>query len=248
MSRREPWWLEGRNLVAAFIAVAVPTFATIFGAAVASWSPWLRFTLFAVFVAAALTIVVDGHRRAREIENSIRLGAGSAVQQRQRQRIAAMETAFRRIFNVGSIELRKKYTWTVFVYDEERNLLVPAWPTPDPAADTEKLFTLKSFAPGKGATGQAWISRATIVRYGDDVHNGVHGLTTEQQALYAEYNTVVATPIYDDDDDLIGVLAGITTEADTTYEQAGDRHTLEATASVVGTLLATLRDANTETE
>jgi len=145
----------------------------------------------------------------------------------------------RRIFNVGSINLKSKYDWTVFVYDDERDLLVPWWPAPDPAADVD-LLTVQSFQPGKGATGEAWSNRQTIVRTGAAVHNGSHGLTEAQQAHFAGRNTVVATPIYDDDDDLIGVLAGIRDEVDLTYDNTNDRYTLEATASVIGTLLVTL--------
>lgn len=234
-------WLKGRDLLAALGALAVPTVATIFATDVAGWPWWPKWLLLILFAVAATVLVVDGLRRDRSIEQNIERTADVLVQQRRRQRNVAMDMAFRRMFNVGKIELRRKYDWTVFVFDDAQQLLVPVWPIPDPA-DAE-LFTVKAFEPGKGATGQAWRNKQTIVRTGAEVHNDAHGLSIEQQRYYAGRNTVVATPIFDDDDDLIGVLAGITDDVDTTYEQPNERHTLEATASVVGTLLATLWDA-----
>lgn len=242
VKKRAPWWLEGRDLIAALVGVGVPTFATIYATDIAPWPGWAKLLLAALFVAASVVIAIDSYRRWNSLEKNIERSADVAVQQRRRQRNTAMHVAFKRIFNVGSIMLPRKYEWTVFIYDEKRNVLIPSWPSPDPGNIDEEVFT---FAPGKGATGQAWSSRQTVVRFGEEVRNDKHDLSPEQQIHYAEYNAVVATPIYDDDDDLIGVLAGITVDLDDTYaDESNDLDTLRATASVVGTLLATLRDAN----
>lgn len=226
--------LQSRVVVAAFGALAIPTVATIFASDLEDWPGWTKWLLLAGWTACACLLVSDTLRRDQKIDQA----TTAVIQQRERRRNEAIDMALRRIF-VGELELPRKWDWTVYLYDSEQDLLVPVWPIPDPA-DAE-LFEVKAFTPGKGATGQAFENRQVIVRLGDEVHDGTHGLTEAQQAYFASRNAVVAAPIYaDDDNTVIGALAAITDDADDYFDRPKNRHQLEATAAVVGTFLEML--------
>jgi len=232
--------LRFRDIAAAMLVIGIPTFATIYASDVTPWSWWPKLLLGVLWVGAAAVFSVDGVRRDRNLDANMEAAAGTIAQTRQRRRNAAVDAALRQILSPRE-QLGRKWEWTVYVFDSERNLLVPVWPTPDPASP--ELLTVKSFAPDCGATGQAWTHKDLIVRYGDDVHNGAHGLTAAQQAHFGDRNAVVATPIFDDDDDLIGVLAGVADEPLHDFDQGPKRAQLNETAGIVGTLIITLFDS-----
>lgn len=226
--------LQSRDVVAAFGALAIPTAATIFASDLEDWPGWAKWLAVAVWALCAGFLVADTLRRDQKIDQA----TTAVIQQRERRRNEAIDMALRRIF-VGELELPRKWDWTVYLHDSELNLLVPVWPTPDPA-DSE-LFEVKAFAPGQGATGQAFENRQVIVRLGDEVHDATHGLTDAQQHYFAGRNAVVAAPIYaDDDNTVIGALAAIADDADDYFDKPKNRQQLEATATVVGTFLEML--------
>lgn len=234
VSDRTPLRLQSRDVVAAFGALAIPTVATVFASDIADWPGWAKWLTITVWTICAGLLVADTLRRDQKIDQA----TTAVVQKRERRRNEAIDMALRRIF-VGELELPRKWDWTVYLYDSEQGLLVPAWPTPDPA-DSE-LFEVKAFAPGQGATGQAFENRQVIVRLGDEVHDDTHGLTEAQQTYFADRNAVVAAPIYaDDDHTVIGALAAIADDADDYFDRPKNRQQLEATATVVGTLLEML--------
>lgn len=232
MSDRTPLRLRSRDAVAAFSALAIPTVATVFASDLEDWPGLAKWFTLVLWTLSAGVLVGETLRRDRKIDQA----TTALVQKRERRRNEAVDMALRRIF-VGELELPRKWDWTVYIYDSEQDLLVPAWPTPDPA---DARSELKAFEPGQGATGQAFKNRQVIVRLGDEVHDGTHGLTDAQQTYFARRNAVVAAPIYGDDDSVIGVLAAIADDADDYFDRAKNRQQLGATATVVGTLLEML--------
>lgn len=234
VSDRTPLRLRSRDAVAAFGALAIPTGATVFASDLEDWPGSAKWLTLALWALCAGFLVGDTLRRDRKIDQA----TTALVQKRERRRNEAVDMALRRIF-VGELELPRKWDWTVYLYDSEKDLLVPAWPIPDPA--DVSLFEVKVFGPGQGATGQAFKNRQVIVRWGDEVHDDTHGLTDAQQSHFASRNAVVAAPIYaDDDHTVIGALAAIADDADDYFDRPKNRLQLEATATVVGTLLEML--------
>lgn len=65
-------------------------------------------------------------------------------------------------------------------------------------------------------------------------------LTSEQQRHFAKRGSVVATPIWDHEEK-VGVLAGICDGEDRFFEQQVNQSHIRQTATVLGTLLGTLR-------
>lgn len=223
-----------RDVVAALGALAVPTFATIYASDIEDWPGCAKAGLMIIWLLCAVILAVDTAQR----DDRIKQATSSVIQQRERRRNEAIDMALRRIFT-SKLELPRKWDWTVYVFDDEKGVLLPAWPRPDPA--NEEQSDVKVFAPGKGATGQAYSAGQTIVRLGVEVHDGTHGLTEAQQEYFASRNAVVATPIFaDDDKTVIGVLAAIADDADDYFDQPANQQQLRATANVVGTLMETL--------
>jgi hypothetical protein len=236
-NERTPWRVRGQDLIAALIALAVPTFATIFATDVATWTGLQKWGLISLFVVAAIVLLFDGIQRDKKIDASIKRSAEVLSTQRQQQRSDALSMTLKRICNDGPTTLKTTYTWTVFIYDAQLDLLVPWWPAPD--LDNPETYTTLSYEPGQGATGEAWSANKTIVRTGSSVHDGNHRLNEAQQKHNARRNTVVATPIYSDDNQKRGVLSGVRDKEDPSYNETNDIHTLRATASVIGTLMVT---------
>ena len=129
-----------------------------------------------------------------------------------------------------------KWDWTIYVFDSEVDRLVPIWPHEPESAQA----ALVSFAPGNGASGQAWSNEQVVVRVGEEVADATHGLTREQQDHFANRRSVVATPIWADDSK-IGVLAGICDDEDRQFEREADRSHVQTTATIIGTLIESLR-------
>ena len=227
-----------RDIVFAAYALFVPTAATIFASGVANWPAWARWALLVSWLVAAGFFIYDQADRNQRSDETFDQVAGmtnDTHDRLKRQAEDAREASFEAFLTVD-YWFPRKWNWTVYLYDEDTNELSPAWPAP---ASTEE-GKLISFAPGKGATGQAWEGEVTVVRTGSEVHDATHGLSAEQQRHFEERQSVVATPIWSDTRK-IGILAGITDDEDRRFDEAEKRSHLERTATILGTLLTTLR-------
>ena len=234
--RNRTFEFRGRDVFAALGALAIPTAATIFAVDVERWPGWAKWGAFSIWAVCALQLAIDTFRRDRKIDQV----TSAALEQRLRRRNQAVDMALRGILEADP-EWPNGWTWTVYLFDSERRLLIPSWPVPDPA-DAD-LFDVKAFAPGAGAAGQAFENPQVIIRLGEEVHDGTHGLTEQQQQYFAGRHAVVAAPIFADDDTVIGTLTAIADDADDYFHHPKNRHQLEATANVVGTLMEMLHPA-----
>lgn len=222
---------RSRDLVAALVVVAVPTFATIFSVDVNGWAAGPKWLLAGVWMVAAIVIVADGITRDRRVDDLTE----AAIERQRRFREDAVDTALRGVFEFKR-QFPQKWSWTVYVYNEGDAMLEPVWPVPNDDGYRE----IVSFAPGSGATGLAWQDNVTVSRYGESVHDATYGLTEAQQTHFAVRNNVVATPIYTEYETPVGVLAAVAADENRHFEDEAHRRQLEATATVVGTLLTSL--------
>lgn len=229
-----------RDFSSAAFVVLVPTLATVYAEWVKDWAGWQRHVLFSAWMLAAGILVVDQVRRNSRSDRSFDALDDLTADERQQQRQLALDAraATMRAFLTPDFWFPRKWDWTVYLYDETIDMLTPLWPHD---ANSEQGKTV-SFAPGRGATGQAWRDEETVVRVGPEVHDGSHGLTDRQQAHFSKRNSVVATPIWSDKQKM-GVLAGIADDYDRQFENEESRSHLQRTATIIGTLLATLSRA-----
>ena len=227
------------ELASAAHVLLVPTAATVFSDAVQKWSTLSKSLLMASWVVAAGYLVYDQVSRNIRSDGTYDAIDKLAVETRvrlRRQAADARDAAFQG-FLTPDYWFPRKWSWTVYLYDEESELLSPTWPAPK----DQDAAALISFASGNGATGLAWADEVTVVRTGSEVHDGTHGLNDEQQAHFKNRQAVVATPIWADTDK-IGVLAGIADDVDELFnDDQARRAQLERTATILGTLLTTLK-------
>ncbi len=229
--------LQLRDLLLGAYVLLVPTAATIFSDAVQDGPLAIRWILLVSWVVSAVVIVVDQAKRNERSDKTFETVDKLTADTRsrlQQQAEDARDTSIER-FLTQDYWFKKKWEWTIYIYDHETELLSPIWPAPE----TGEQAQLISFAPGKGATGQAWKDGITIVRNGTEVHDATHGLTREQQEHFAKRHAVVATPIYADTQK-IGVLAGITNDDNREFDAKKDQSHLARTATIIGTLLTSL--------
>lgn len=229
-----------RDVLAGLVVLGIPAGATIWAAELASQPDWwldgvpwwlAKLSLSVAWAVAGGVIVRDGLLQGARID---RLTEESRLK-RNTLRTQALQDAYEGMLT-ADIRFPRKWEFTIYVYDEEEGLLVPSWPAPA----NDELGVLKSFKPGFGATGQAWESEALIVRIGPEVHDETYGLTPEQQAHFATRGTVVATPIWSDVDQKLGVLSAICDGEDEHFEKSANRSHLQLTASSVGALIVGL--------
>lgn len=226
-----------RDLAAGALVLLIPTFATIYSSIVGQWPLAARHVLFGVWIVSACLIVYDQVLRNERSDRS--LGALDRLTSEKAKRVKhladqAREASLRALLT-PDLWFPRKWDWTVYSFDEHLGVLAPIWPS-DMGAERAQLI---SFAPGNGATGQAWLDEETIVRVGQEVHDGTHGLTAAQQHHFAHRRSVVATPIWADDEK-IGVLAGTCADEDRAFESEQLRSHVRQTATVLGTVLWSL--------
>jgi hypothetical protein len=219
-------------VVLAVAAVGVPTVYTVFGEELQDRDLWVRIVVGVgwVFVAAGAAWVATGL--------DLRLGAWLNRQAaEQRERIASVaEKTLERLLAPGVFGIPSNYEFTVYAYEPEPDSLVPSWPR-DPEYDE-----VKTFAAGNGATGRAWSENQFKLVVNKDVSNDKYGLTPEQQSFFADYNVVLATPIYAPDGTGLGVLTAISMDNDDHFEAERNRDTFRDLAAVVGALLDSVAD------
>jgi hypothetical protein len=129
-------------------------------------------------------------------------------------------------------DVPSNYAFTLYRFDGTN--LVPAWPE-DPQTEG-----VKTFAPGNGATGEAWDLEETIVVDEDAVSDATHGLRLEQQQFFKPYRAVVAEPVRDEDGWLVAVLTAVSEPKDRFFETSDGPERLRDLAAVVGRLVGPL--------
>lgn len=228
-----------RDLVAGVLVLAIPTGASVWASAIESQPDWwpgvpwwsLKAALSLIWIVAAALIVRDGLIRDRRIDT---LSEESRTK-RNLIRTQASDAAFAGMLDPQHA-FPRKWDFTIYVFDEEQSLLVPSWPPPD----SDDHRQLKSFAPGKGATGRAWEREAMIVRTGDDVSGATYGLSEAQQQHYAGKHSVVATPIFTYADRKLGVLSAICEDEDDHFDKPNNQAHFKETATSIGALIVSL--------
>jgi hypothetical protein len=168
--------------------VLVPTVFAVVPEAAAGMPLWSRALLLAVWSLVGLTVVLASAGRDSLLEALMR-------RHRQERREAdqrAAATVLESLLQSGTHGTPPKYTWTVYLYDQETSCLLPVFP--DPSTDPHEV---RAFHPGNGATGIAFQSPpgTVVLITGAAVSDGSHGLRPDQQEAYRPYRTVVATRI-----------------------------------------------------
>lgn len=227
-------------LVAAVVLIAVPTAFDILAPELGSWPVWTRAVLLAVWVGGAAVTTVKAIRRDESLD---RLVDVLAVEPPATDMLVDAEEAspddYQSVAAIALVEhllesrwpgLRSDQELTVYVFDEDRRVLVAEYPL-----DIEEPGA-KEFGPGKGATGTAWTEGELTVVEGDDVSNAAYGLTERQQRLFRRYRSVAAHPIVVNGA-RIGVVTAISRRQDGYWDDERTRGALGTLAAAVGVLI-----------
>jgi hypothetical protein len=236
MDDRPPW----RSPLAVGLAVmlvAVPTAYSLFSPEVldnsgdAFGGVWVRVLVALGWIAVAIWAAMVATRRQSKQD--------AQLEELTRDRSEDLDDRIlRRFFPVLEDILRDPagfpptYEFTLYVYDENIGKVVPIWPERPQEAD------VKSFEPGKGATGTAWEEVSLVVVTGDAASDATHGLTPAQQQFFARYRTVVAAPVWWEKEWLVGVLTAVSEEDDGHFNGADAQESMRDLAAVIGPLLA----------
>ncbi|CAN5805830.1 hypothetical protein BH23ACT12_BH23ACT12_21540 [soil metagenome] len=212
--------------VLAALLVFIPTVFGIFPE-LGTMPAWIRLIVTGAWVVIATFAVISAMRRDQQLDRLMRKEQG----QRDRLHQLALSATLSALLRAGGIP--GNYEANIYVFDANRNLLMPAFPraTSDPS-------DLTVFAPGNGATGLAWERGELILVTGDAVSDSSYGLTAQQQAHFSAYNAVAATPILAPEGDSIGVLTAIAMENDLYFESESGEDDFRSLADVIGVLLA----------
>jgi hypothetical protein len=222
-------YTPARALGVGVVLLAVPTFFTVFPG-FTDWLPLVRAVIVGVWIVTAVVTVTAATKRDEAIQQ---LSDDRKAQLRQLRLIATTEL-LAALLRPGTKNIPAHYEFTVYLFDEDQDLLRPICPTidfrdaPDP----------RVFAPGNGATGSAWRDRQTVVVTGSEVANAKYGLTPEQQEYFAGYQTAVPTPIWEDATTPFGVLTALGTDDDGYFsDQGSGRDSLQVLSDTIGVLL-----------
>lgn len=182
------------------VLVSLPTYFGTFPSDT-NWNIWVRIAIITAWVVAAvvgifLTAKADEslHKEVEKQKESV-LGASNRI---------IMLEKFRSMLVPGLANIPTEYQLTVYAPSSDKQFLVPVYPpvlnNADPAI----------FAPGAGATGQAWENPGTVfVVIGSGISDDTHSLTGIQQRRSSIFNVVAATVITDENDRSIGVLSAL---------------------------------------
>ncbi len=222
--------IRPRTVVFALVLAAAPTAFSIFpemgGMPLAG-----RIGIAAVWLVLAVLAAISTQRHERQLESILE----SQRLNRERLRASALDYALGNLLRPGTEGTPPGFQWTVYLFDESTELLMPVFP--EGVADP---LDHRLFAVGNGATGLAYQRKSLIVVLGDAVSDDSHGLTPEQQARFKEYRSVAGTPIWDPSENPIGVLTAIARNEDAYFETGPGRAVINQLAEVVGTLLTSL--------
>lgn len=182
-------------LVAGLTLLMVPTLFAVFPA----WTQWadlIRVGVIAIWLGAAVIVVLTGTQQSERIEDLLRPGG----KRRDLTRKVAGQRILRALLVPEAAGFPDDCEFRLFLPDASGQRLLP---------DYESTGSTQSegWEVGKGATGKAF-SRASMVRvHGPAVADSTHGLTPEQQKRYRNLKAVIATPVLNARMVPIGVLA-----------------------------------------
>lgn len=94
----------------------------------------------------------------------------------------------------------------LYLFDEQRELLLPAF--------EGRASPSRGWSIGRGAVGEAWVSGEYVLARGEEVSDDTYGLTPSQQRRARDLAVVAAMPVTNASDQVIAVLAGSSTDAD----------------------------------
>ena len=236
MTARQPSSIAIRPsvIVVGVIFVGVPSVFGIFPE-MTEWPLAVRFFVSLAWIGTVVgTIIVSGRRDSsldRVMATADRVMA-TAVRQRQQLRLRATDDLLSTLLGERKAGLPDGYRFTVYVFDRESDLLLPVFPEPFTGPDDIRVF-----APGCGAAGNAFQSKSLLLVTGDAVSDNTYGLTAAQQARWADYRSVVATPIWVDGERPIGVLSAISKSDDGSFDEPAIQARLREVADVIGIVL-----------
>jgi len=110
----------------------------------------------------------------------------------------------------------------LYLYDEQRELLLPAFEgRPSPS---------QGWKVGAGAVGEAWATGDYVLVRGSEVSDETYGLSPAQQHRARNLAVVAAMPVTNGRDEVIAVLAGSSTDPNSTLAttEGFDAHLLTA--------------------
>ena len=230
------FWMSGRRRAAAvaLLLIAVPALLQIFPES-ADWSVWLRAAIAVAWVVAALLIVFRTVDRELALDEEMEERRAERVERKRK----AMEETLTWLLDSKRSGVPDHYSFTVYLYDKKRDRLGPILP-----GEPADAFELRSFAPGRGATGLAFqraktegAGRVVVVVNGDAVSSGEYGLTPGQQQYFEGFRSVAATAIFIDRLEPVGVLTAISRIEDRFFDDEGNRAHLLRLMSVTGEVL-----------
>ena len=166
-------------------------------------------------------------------------------EQRRSARLAAVRDALTALLKPGTKDFPLSYEFTLYLYDENGDVLRPYFPKrlhavpPDWPDDEDP----RDFRPSHGATGQAWAEDTTFEVHGSAVSDDLHGLSEPQQRFFAEFASVVATPVWVDDEK-IGVLTAISRDEDRYFDSLAAQAALRELADSIGVIMRYLADSS----
>lgn len=222
-------YTPARAVAVSVILLAVPTFFTV-SPGWTHWSGWIRGSILTVWSVTALITVAA----ASERDHAIQQLSEDRKAQLKRLRLIATTELLQAILRPGTKGIPTHYEFTVYVLDDQQELLRPIWPTIDFRDDADP----RVFAPGNGATGSAWRDRRMVIVTGSEVANAKYGLSAEQQRYFRKCKTAVATPIWEDATSPFGVLTVLGTVDDSYFSDDGPgRDSLQVLSDAIGVLL-----------
>lgn len=190
-------WLRGKRWLAVILAlalVAAPTLWALFPH-LGGIERWKRICIMAGWlVVAGLTAIAAQREKTDEGE-----------------RAKANQTRVLKLYLSWVLEDVEPYIPTVYIWDENRELLIPIFP--DEVTDP---FDERVFRSDQGVTGAAFTSGRPAATAGDNVSRGF-GLSPRQQSFFSRYKAVASVPLYKKDDTIVGALSVIAEQNDRRY-------------------------------
>jgi hypothetical protein len=207
LTRLRRWirFSRAKALGAGVALLAVPTFFTVFPTWT-DWHPSVRIGIVVVWLLIAAAVV------ASEI---VRGEAIAAITTERREiarnlRLVATREVLEALLRSSTRGIPDHYELTLYLYDEEKDKLLPYFPTIDFRGEADP----RVFDPGKGATGTAWRDRGIVVVTGTEVSSDKYGLTDVQQEYFKDYQSVASAVVWEEAATPIGVVSALGTADD----------------------------------
>ncbi|MHB1910510.1 MAG: hypothetical protein ACYCTI_00450 [Acidimicrobiales bacterium] len=216
-----------RAVLAGVLLLLVPTFFSVFPEFTVGRAVWWRALTLGIWTVIAGGVVLGGVRQDLDLDSFI----GGHRRQRHRANETAAADLLGQYLRSGTHSTPDSYEWTVYLFDPESEYLVPVFPPGSGPGD------VRAFRPPNGATGLAFQEDGIIVVTGEAVSDPQHGLTTEQQAYFREYQAVAAVSLRGEDERPFGCLAAISRTDDGYFEKQPGVAALRELAQVVSVVM-----------